>query len=91
MIHDCVIFQGATLHLSNVHPSDEGSYQCRAENVLGSVATELELRVQERPVLTVSPEADVQVMSRSKIAYLWSSYLMPCFAALPNDAAAQGG
>ena len=91
MIHDLGLFQGATLHLSNVHPSDEGSYQCRAENVLGSVTTELELRVQERPVLTVSPEADVQVMSRSKIAYLRSSYLMPCFAALPNDALAQGG
>ena len=67
MIHDFGLFQGATLHLSNVHPSDEGSYQCQAENVLGSVATELELRVQERPVLTVSPEADVQVISCLKL------------------------
>ena len=47
--------------IENVHPSDEGIYECHADNKIGRVSTSVQLIVQESPVLTVSPEKSVQV------------------------------
>ena len=49
------------IQIENLHPSDEGVYECRAENKMGSVTTSVKVVVQERPVLTVTPENRVQV------------------------------
>ena len=47
--------------LQNLHPSDEGEYECRAENKIGSVVSKVMVIVEERPVITVAPENLVQV------------------------------
>jgi len=47
--------------IENVHPSDEGIYECHADNKIGRISTSVQVIVQERPVLTVSPEKSVQV------------------------------
>ena len=52
---------GGGLVLENIHPSQEGVYQCRAENKIGSLTAEARVTVRERPVLTVTPETEVQV------------------------------
>ena len=49
------------MKLVNLHPSDEGEYECRAENRMGSALASVRVIVQERPVLTVTPETRVQV------------------------------
>ena len=49
------------IQIENLHPSDEGVYECRADNKMGSVSTSVKVVVQERPVLTVTPENRVQV------------------------------
>ena len=49
------------MRLENLHPSDEGEYECRAENRMGSAQASVRVIVQERPVLTVTPETRVQV------------------------------
>ena len=49
------------MRLVNLHPSDEGEYECRAENRMGSAQASVRVIVQERPVLTVTPETRVQV------------------------------
>ena len=56
--------ESGALRLSNLHPSDEGEYECRAENKMGSAAAVVNVIVQERPVLTVTPETRVQVRMR---------------------------
>ena len=53
--------ESGALRLSNLHPSDEGEYECRAENRMGSTEARVRVIVQERPVLTVTPETRVQV------------------------------
>ena len=52
---------GGDLVLENIHPSQEGVYQCRAENKIGAVTAEARVTVRERPVLTVTPETRLQV------------------------------
>ena len=52
---------GGDLVLENIHPSQEGVYQCLAENKIGRVTAQARLTVRERPVLTVTPETRVQV------------------------------
>ena len=47
--------------LENIHPSQEGVYQCLAENKIGRVTAEARVTVRERPVLTVTPETRLQV------------------------------
>ena len=47
--------------LENIHPSDEGLYECHADNKIGRISTSVKVIVQEIPVLTVSPEKSVQV------------------------------
>ena len=47
--------------IENIHPSDEGVYECRASNKMGSVTASVQVIVHERPVLTVTPETSVQV------------------------------
>ena len=49
------------LVLENIHPSEEGVYQCHAENKIGSVTAEVQVTVKERPVLTVTPETSLTV------------------------------
>ena len=51
--------------LENIHPSQEGVYQCLAENKIGRVTAEARVTVRERPVLTVTPETRVQVSLHS--------------------------
>ena len=55
------MLEGGGLRLVNLHPSDEGEYECRAENRMGSTEARVRVIVQERPVLTVTPETRVQV------------------------------
>ena len=59
---------GGDLVLENIHPSQEGVYQCRAENKIGAVTAEARVTVRERPVLTVTPETRLQV--RLPVPYL---------------------
>ena len=47
--------------LQNIHPSEEGIYQCLAENKIGRITAQVQVTVKERPVLTVSPETSIQV------------------------------
>ena len=56
---------GGGLVLENIHPSQEGVYQCLAENKIGRVTAEARVTVRERPVLTVTPETRVQVSLHS--------------------------
>lgn len=46
--------------IENIHPSDEGVYECTAQNEIGRVSSQVELIVQEPPVLTVSPKKSVR-------------------------------
>ena len=55
------MLEGGGMRLVNLHPSDEGEYECRAENRMGSAQASVRGIVQERPVLTVTPETRVQV------------------------------
>ena len=55
------MLEGGGMRLVNLHPSDEGEYECRAENRMGSALASVRVIVQERPVLTVTPETRVQV------------------------------
>ena len=52
---------GGGIVLQNIHPSEEGIYQCLAENKIGRVTAQVQVTVKERPVLTVSPETSIQV------------------------------
>ena len=54
--------------LENIHPSQEGVYQCLAENKIGRVTAEARVTVRERPVLTVTPETRVQVSLHSPLS-----------------------
>ena len=56
---------GGGLVLENIHPSQEGVYQCLAENKIGRVTAEARVTVRERPVLIVTPETRVQVSLHS--------------------------
>ena len=58
---------GGGLVLENIHPSEEGVYQCQAENKIGAVTAQVQVTVKERPVLTVSPETRVMVRSGQEI------------------------
>ena len=55
MMCDLRMLEGGGLRLVNLHPSDEGEYECRAENRRGSAQASVRVIVQERPVLTVTP------------------------------------
>ena len=48
---------GKGLRIESVHPDDEGTYICEASNVMGRVSAEATLRVRERPVISVRPQA----------------------------------
>ena len=54
------IIHGKGLRIKNVHPSDGGVYVCEASNLMGKIATSAQLRVSERPVITVRPKAHLQ-------------------------------
>ena len=43
-----------------MHPSDAGVYVCEASNLMGKIVTSAELKVSERPVITVRPKAHMQ-------------------------------
>ena len=49
------------LAITNLHPSDQGTYVCSAANKAGSVTASAMLRVQEPPVISVKPVAHYQV------------------------------
>ena len=48
---------GKGLRIESVHPDDEGTYICEASNVMGRISAEATLRVRERPVISVRPQA----------------------------------
>ena len=48
---------GKGLRIESVHPDDEGTYVCEASNVMGRISAEATLRVRERPVISVRPQA----------------------------------
>jgi hypothetical protein len=54
------IVPGQGLRIESVHPSDEGTYICEANNVMGTITTQAVLRVREPPVITVKPQAHLQ-------------------------------
>ena len=49
------------LLLENIHPFDEGRYGCTGDNSVGSIRADTILTVSAPPVMTVSPEKNVQV------------------------------
>ena len=55
------IVQGQGLRIESVHPSDEGIYICEATNIMGSITTKASLKVREPPVISVKPQAHLQV------------------------------
>ena len=55
------IIQGQGLRIDSVHPSDEGLYICEASNVMGTISTLVSLKVREPPVITVKPQAHLQL------------------------------
>ena len=55
------VLEGRGLLVQNVHPSDEGTYRCRAVNRAGVAEGEVELKVVAAPVLTVSPATVVEI------------------------------
>ena len=70
---------GGDLVLENLHPSQEGVYQCRAENKIGSITAQARLTVRERPVLTVTPETRLQVSHQASIYNCQSVLLASLF------------
>ena len=62
------IVQGQGLRIESVHPQDEGTYICEASNVMGSILTSAVLTVRERPVITVKPQAHLQVPVGSPVS-----------------------
>ncbi|XP_023348547.1 roundabout homolog 1, partial [Eurytemora carolleeae] len=58
---------GKGLLLENIHPNDEGEYECSAENTIGKISGSVQLIVQEPPILTVSPEKNVQIQVGEEI------------------------
>ena len=68
------MLEGGGMRLVNLHPSDEGEYECRAENRMGSAQASVRVIVQERPVLTVTPETRVQVSDDQNVGVMimWS-------------------
>ena len=55
------LLDGRGLLLQNIHPSDEGTYRCQAENKAGVAEGEVAVRVVAAPVLTVSPAPLLEV------------------------------
>ena len=53
------VVPGKGLRILNVHPSDEGTYACKAKNAAGSVSAKAVIRVTETPVISVKPESDL--------------------------------
>ena len=51
------VVPGKGLRIESVHPDDEGTYVCEASNVMGRISAEATLRVRERPVISVRPQA----------------------------------
>ena len=56
------IVHGKGLRITNVHPSDGGTYICKAKNLAGSIVAKATLKVLEPPVISVKPEASVRVV-----------------------------
>ena len=55
------IVPGQGLRIESVHPADEGTYICEASNIMGITTTSAILRVRESPVISVKPQAQLQV------------------------------
>ena len=55
-----------TTEVTTVHPSDEGIYICEATNIMGSITTKASLKVREPPVISVKPQAHLQVRKFQK-------------------------
>ena len=59
-INKVKIVHGKGLRIESVHPDDEGTYICEASNLMGRISAEATLRVRERPVISVRPQAHLQ-------------------------------
>lgn len=59
--HRARLLEGRGLLIENIHPSDEGSWRCRAENRAGYAEGRVQLQVVAAPVLTVSPAPLLEV------------------------------
>ena len=55
------VIQGQGLRIESVHPADEGIYVCEATNLMGTISTTVSLKVREPPVITVKPQAHLQL------------------------------
>jgi hypothetical protein len=53
---------GQGLAILNLHPGDQGLYICTAANRGGAISASAMLRVLEPPVITVKPQAQLQVL-----------------------------
>ena len=62
------IVQGQGLRIESVHPSDEGIYICEATNLMGSISTLASLKVREPPVISVKPQAHLQLPKGSPVS-----------------------
>ena len=61
------VVPGKGLKIESVHPSDEGTYICEASNLMGAISAGAVLQVQERPVITVKPQANLQQPAGSSV------------------------
>ena len=61
------LLDGRGLLLQNIHPSDEGTYRCQAENKAGVAEGEVAVRVVAAPVLTVSPAPLLEVAEGGEV------------------------
>ena len=68
LIQNCSLFKGQGLRIESVHPSDEGIYICEAKNLMGSITTLASLNVREPPVISVKPQAHLQLPKGSPVS-----------------------
>lgn len=61
------IVPGQGLKIESVHPADEGTYICEASNLMGTISTFSVLKVREPPVITVKPQAHIQVSAGTPV------------------------
>ena len=67
-LSNCSLFKGQGLRIESVHPSDEGIYICEATNLMGSISTLASLKVREPPVISVKPQAHLQLPKGSPVS-----------------------
>lgn len=84
------VVPGKGLKIESVHPSDEGTYICEAVNLMGAISAGAVLEVQERPVITVKPQANLQQpagtsVQVTKATKLVSHCFKQCFTYLIDE------